>query len=123
MEPRSDAETKVVEDCVADTPEECEGKIDADPAAGKFRVTELPEGWYQLVELEAPLGFRKEDTPHYLEINSSQLIATAGSIENKPIDTAVLPKTGGRGFLPTVLGGLGIVLYGLWLSRRERKSA
>lgn len=123
MEPRSDAETKVVEDCVADTPEECEGEIDADPAAGKFRVTELPEGWYQLVELEAPLGFRKEDTPHYLEINSSQLIATAGSIENKPIDTAVLPKTGGRGFLPTVLGGLGIVLYGLWLSRRERKSA
>ena len=94
MEPRSDAETKVVEDCVADTPEECEGKIDADPAAGKFRVTELPEGWYQLVELEAPLGFRKEDTPHYLEINSSQLIATAGSIENKPIDTAVLPKPG-----------------------------
>ena len=123
MEPRSDAETKVVEDCVADTPEECEGEIDTDPSAGKFRVTELPEGWYQLVELEAPLGFRKEDTPHYLEINSSQLIATAGSIENKPIDTAVLPKTGGRGFLPILLGGLGIVLYGLWLSRRERKSA
>ncbi|WP_369344646.1 collagen binding domain-containing protein [Bifidobacterium aquikefiricola] len=50
--------TRTVTDCVANDASGCSDSLDKDPAAGKFNVTGLPYGNYNLTETAAPSGYQ-----------------------------------------------------------------
>lgn len=122
--------------------------VDADTAAGKFKVTGMPWGSYVLTETKAPDGYNLDSTPHYftvgvtnlnnngyvgiigaadasdtvgVEDNAANVIAiNLGEIENEP--GVVLPMTG-RGGLPlwAVLTGIVLVLGVMLMAVKLRK--
>lgn len=128
-----------VTDCISDT--ECSAASkDQAKEAGKFQLTNLDWGTYELVETQAPTGFKKSETTYTFVIgkdNAStveiQIKGANGAdvdgniITNTPITVNSLPFTGTgsqtpRMFLPYVLGTVGAGLavgLGLHVARRR----
>lgn len=101
---------------------------DSDPAPGAFRVTGLPinDQSYQLVESEAPSGYRLDTTSHSFTITAAvRDHAFAAPFVNTKVDVPTIPLTGGRGahvFLiaGAVLGGLALAVATLRRHRTRR---
>ncbi len=128
-----------VTDCISDTGCSAASKDQA-KEAGKFQLTNLDWGTYELVETQAPTGFKKSETTYTFVIgkdNAStveiQIKGANGAdvdgniITNTPITVNSLPFTGTgsqtpRMFLPYVLGTVGAGLavgLGLHVARRR----
>jgi hypothetical protein len=109
-------------DCEKDSADDCEG-ADSDPAAGKFLVTPLTDGRYELIETRAPSGYQLDPTPRYIEVVGSTAFGVP--IENKQAEVPGLPLTGGLG-ASTIFMGSGILgalmLLGLLIQRRYQRS-
>lgn len=109
----------IVEDCVANAPEDCDGS-DVHPGAGRFTVDPLEDGRYRLVETRAPAGYQLDPTPRYIQV----LGATdfGAPIENEPQEGPVLPLTGGVGSLGFWVGAgvLGALVAAGLLRQRLR---
>lgn len=94
--PGEAAEPIVIEDCVADSPDDCTGP-DRDPAAGEFLVEDLPWGEYTLEEIQAPAGYYPRLDPLEVTIDSDSLAVQLGLQGNRPVQAPELPLTGGLG--------------------------
>ncbi|KAB8299622.1 cell surface protein [Bifidobacterium apri] len=106
---------------------------DTNPAAGGFKLANLPWGTYTLVEQKAPNGYVADTTPHTFiivrstatnPIDANQLAHDVGSIENE-ISITSLPMTGGE-WTPRNVALIGIsalvlaaVSYGIAKRRRR----
>lgn len=112
-----------VTDCVLDQNSKgqtCDGP-DKDETAGKFTLTGLETGTYELTESKAPAGYVKSDKTYTFEITETEpetavAIKDGDSVvtDNKIVNTkvlAALPLTGGRSALDwAVAGGVLAVL-------------
>jgi hypothetical protein len=113
-----------VEDCVADTVDECGDGPDTDPEAGRFRVVGLEWDDYTLTETKAPPGYKllPADAIDPFTIDAAHLDIAIGGIENEQQAVPGIPLTGGLGqdgfFLAG--GGLFAALLTLFLIRRRK---
>jgi len=111
-----------VTDCVEAVAADCAGP-DLDPSAGGFRVGELADGEYRLVETRAPAGYVLDDQPRYITVQG--ITAFDLPIENVQQDGPQMPLTGGMGTLWIFLGaGLagGIAVLLVLMRRRSHRS-
>lgn len=136
-----------VTDCINDDNTKCptdsqnpQNPTDRDGKAGEFQLTNLDWGTYELVETQAPTGFKKSETIYTFVIGKDntgtvkiQIKGENGTdvdgniITNTPITVNSLPFTGTgsqtpRMFLPYVLGTVGAGLavgLGLHVARRR----
>lgn len=81
-----------LDDCVAAP---CAG-ADEDALGGKFRLTGLRPGVYQLAETRAPVGFLLATTPITVTVTAGGT-ATLAPIVNQQAPAPLLPLTGGMG--------------------------
>lgn len=96
-----------VEDCRADSADDCTGP-DKDPAAGGFLVEGLTWGDYELKEKSAPAGYVLSKDVHGVRIGAANAGTTIdlGSFTNAMHGSPTIPLTGGRGAqLFLLLGG------------------
>ncbi|WP_249932816.1 SpaA isopeptide-forming pilin-related protein [Bifidobacterium moukalabense] len=136
-----------VTDCINDDDTKCptdsqnpQNPTDRDGKAGEFQLTNLDWGTYELVETQAPTGFKKSETTYTFVIDKDHtgtvMIQIKGEngvdvdgniITNTPVTVSSLPFTGTgaqtpRMFLPYVLGAVGAGLavgLGLHVTRRR----
>ena len=133
-----------VTDCISDDDTKCptdsQNPTDRDGKAGEFQLKNLDWGTYELVETQAPAGFKKSETTYTFVIDKDhtgtveiQIKGENGAdvdgniITNTPITVNSLPFTGTgsqtpRMFLPYVLGTVGAGLavgLGLHVARRR----
>lgn len=124
--------------------------VDLDGASGKFKISGLVWGEYQLIESKAPDGYDLDTTPHTFRIGPAEdsdvtgewytssgfktdstdaynantaFTVDGGSITNTP--GVVLPGTGGEGLNKMYTAGflaVAIAVAGLALSLRRRQS-
>lgn len=124
--------------------------VDLDGASGKFKISGLDWGEYQLIESKAPDGYDLDTTPHTFRIGPAEdsdvtgdwytsngfnanttgaynantaFTVDGGSITNTP--GVVLPGTGGEGLNKMYTAGflaVAIAVAGLALSLRRRQS-
>jgi hypothetical protein len=92
----NDDEALAITDCVEDSAESCIGP-DTDPAAGKFKVVDLPWGDYTLTETIAPAGYYPaSEIPFTVGVGEDVVLDVAlGDVVNTPIEGPDLPFTGG----------------------------
>ena len=102
-------------------------KKDVDPAAGGFKVDQLPLGSYTIEEVQAPKGYgvnekRKSENIELTAANAANGVAVTDAFVNYPdvVTPGTLPRTGGNGLglpigIATLLLGAGLVLL-----RRKR---
>lgn len=124
--------------------------VDLDGTAGKFKISGLAWGEYELVESKAPDGYDLDTTPHTFRIgpleggtitgdwyantnfetdgkssySDASLTVNGGNVENKP--GVVLPGTGGAGdywiYAAALVAALiGVVAAGMALKVRRRQ--
>lgn len=60
-----------------------EDKQDEDTAAGKFKVSDLVDGTYQLREMHAPNGYKKSDTVYTITITDGKASWSPGITDSK----------------------------------------
>lgn len=136
-----------VTDCISDDDTKCptdsqnpQNPTDRDSKAGEFQLKDLDWGTYELVETQAPDGFKKSETTYTFVIDKDHTgtveiqikgengaDVTGNIITNTPITVNSLPFTGTgsqtpRMFLPYVLGTVGAGLavgLGLHVARRR----
>lgn len=136
-----------VTDCISDDDTKCptdsqnpQNPTDRDSKAGEFQLKDLDWGTYELVETQAPAGFKKSETTYTFVIDKDHTgtveiqikgengaDVTGNIITNTPITVNSLPFTGTgsqtpRMFLPYVLGTVGAGLavgLGLHVARRR----
>lgn len=120
--PNPETTELIVTDCVADDAEGCATQADTDQRAGHFKVTGLAWGSYELVEVTAPGGYLllKDSLP--FEIGRGSLEVSLGAIENVPIVSPELPLAGGTGSHAFLIGGFGLVIFGLALAGSNIRS-
>lgn len=152
----SDATLGTVTDCVdgQNGVAKCSAQtgeyVDLDGASGKFKISGLDWGEYQLIESKAPDGYDLDTTPHTFRIGPAEdsdvtgdwytsngfnanttgaynantaFTVDGGSITNTP--GVVLPGTGGEGLNKMYTAGflaVAIAVAGLALSLRRRQS-
>lgn len=135
-----------VADCSAQTGE----YVDLDGAAGRFKISGLAWGEYELIESKAPDGYDLDATPHKFRIgpledgniagdwyansnfktdgkssySDASLTVNGGNVENKP--GVILPGTGGAGdywiYAAALVAALiGVVAAGMALKVRRRQ--
>ena len=125
--------------------------VDLDGASGKFKISGLVWGEYQLIESKAPDGYDLDTTPHTFRIGpleggnivgdwyasdnfnttgtsaynaETSFTVSGGSIENRP--GAILPATGGEGdswiyATAMAVALIGVVAAGMALKVRRRQ--
>lgn len=124
--------------------------VDLDGASGKFKISGLVWGEYQLIESKAPDGYDLDTTPHTFRIgpleggtitgdwyantnfetdgkssySDASLTVNGGNVENKP--GVILPGTGGAGdywiYAAALVAALiGVVAAGMALKVRRRQ--
>ncbi|MDO5065682.1 MAG: CshA/CshB family fibrillar adhesin-related protein [Propionibacteriaceae bacterium] len=94
-----------VADCVAADATSCTG-LDHDPQGGRFTVTGLAWGQWQLVESQAPLGYVLGTRQEVFSIEASALThQVATPFQNTRTVLPVLPLTGGTAADLYLLGG------------------
>ncbi|WP_431246057.1 SpaA isopeptide-forming pilin-related protein [Leifsonia xyli] len=113
-----------VTDCTAASASLCTG-ADIDPIAGQFRLTNLGPGTYQLVETQAPVGFKLNPTPIPVTLTSALNTVRLPDVVNKQLPVPDIPLTGGLGTdALTITGGsllaamLGLAVWQLIRRRR-----
>lgn len=150
----SEATLGTVTDCVDGQNAKCSTQtskyVDLDGASGKFKISGLDWGEYQLIESKAPDGYDLDTTPHTFRIGPAEdsdvtgewytssgfktdstdaynantaFTVDGGSITNTP--GVVLPGTGGEGLNKMYTAGflaVAIAVAGLALSLRRRQS-
>lgn len=135
-----------VADCSAQTGE----YVDLDGAAGRFKISGLAWGEYELIESKAPDGYDLDATPHKFRIgpledgniagdwyansnfktdgkssySDASLTVNGGNVENKP--GVILPGTGGAGdywiYAAALVAALiGVVAAGMALKVRRQQ--
>ena len=153
----SDATLGTVTDCVdrqngvANCSTQTDAYVDLDGASGKFKISGLGWGEYELVESKAPDGYDLDATSHKFRIGpleggnivgdwyasdnfnttgtsaynaETSFTVSGGSIENRP--GAILPATGGEGdswiYAAALVAALiGVVAAGMALKVRRRQ--
>lgn len=124
--------------------------VDLDGASGKFKISGLDWGEYQIIESKAPDGYDLDTTPHTFRIgpleggtitgdwyantnfetdgkssySDASLTVNGGNVENKP--GVILPGTGGAGdywiYAAALVAALiGVVAAGMALKVRRRQ--
>ncbi|MCI1983689.1 MAG: hypothetical protein LKJ47_02800 [Bifidobacteriaceae bacterium] len=81
--------TRTVTDCVAKDASGCADSLDKDPAGGKFSLTGLMWGNYDLTETAAPSGYQLDSTTHSFTIDGSATV-NVGSFKNVSIPKATV---------------------------------
>lgn len=151
----SEATLGTVTDCVDGQNAKCSTQtskyVDLDGASGKFKISGLDWGEYQLIESKAPDGYDLDTTPHTFRIGpleddniagnwyantdfntegtsayneQTTFTVNGGSIKNKP--GVILPGTGGAGdywiYAAALVAALiGVVAAGMALKVRRRQ--
>ena len=153
----SDATLGTVTDCVdrqngvANCSSQTDAYVDLDGASGKFKISGLGWGEYELVESKAPDGYDLDATSHKFRIGpleggnivgdwyasdnfnttgtsaynaETSFTVSGGSIENRP--GAILPATGGEGdswiyATAMAVALIGVVAAGMALKVRRRQ--
>lgn len=153
----SDATLGTVTDCVdrqngvANCSTQTDAYVDLDGASGKFKISGLGWGEYELVESKAPDGYDLDATSHKFRIGpleggnivgdwyasdnfnttgtsaynaETSFTVSGGSIENRP--GVILPATGGEGdswiyATAMVVALIGVVAAGMALKVRRRQ--
>lgn len=153
----ADATLGTVTDCVndennvADCSTQTGAYVDLDGASGKFKISGLVWGEYQLIESKAPDGYDLDTTPHTFRIGplegdniagnwyantdfnikgtsayneQTTFTVNGGNIKNKP--GVILPGTGGAGdywiYAAALVAALiGVVAAGMALKVRRRQ--
>lgn len=153
----SDATLGTVTDCVdrqngvANCSTQTDAYVDLDGASGKFKISGLGWGEYELVESKAPDGYDLDTTPHTFRIGplegdniagdwyantdfntegtsayneQTTFTVNGGNIKNKP--GVILPGTGGAGdywiYAAALVAALiGVVAAGMALKVRRRQ--
>lgn len=153
----SDATLGTVTDCVdrqngvANCSTQTDAYVDLDGASGKFKISGLGWGEYELVESKAPDGYDLDATSHKFRIGpleggnivgdwyasdnfnttgtsaynaETSFTVSGGSIENRP--GAILPATGGEGdswiyATAMAVALIGVVAAGMALKVRRRQ--
>lgn len=152
----ADATLGTVTDCVndennvADCSTQTGAYVDLDGDSGKFKISGLGWGEYELVESKAPDGYDLDTTPHTFRIgpleggtitgdwyantnfetdgkssySDASLTVNGGNVENKP--GVILPGTGGAGdywiYAAALVAALiGVVAAGMALKVRRRQ--
>lgn len=152
----ADATLGTVTDCVndennvADCSTQTGEYVDLDGASGKFKISGLVWGEYQLIESKAPDGYDLDTTPHTFRIgpleggtitgdwyantnfetdgkssySDASLTVNGGNVKNKP--GVILPGTGGAGdywiYAAALVAALiGVVAAGMALKVRRRQ--
>lgn len=153
----SDATLGTVTDCVdrqngvANCSTQTDAYVDLDGASGKFKISGLGWGEYELVESKAPDGYDLDATSHKFRIGpleggnivgdwyasdnfnttgtsaynaETSFTVSGGSIENRP--GAILPATGGEGdswiyATAMAVALIGVVVAGMALKVRRRQ--
>ncbi|MEN0084887.1 MAG: prealbumin-like fold domain-containing protein [Leifsonia sp.] len=115
----------VVNDCVAAFAAQCTGP-DIDPIGGVFRLTDLGPGTYQLVETQAPIGFRLDPKPIPVTVTSASTTVQLPDVVNAQLPVPAIPFTGGLGtdaLTFTALGVFAVALaLGVWQLIRRRRN-
>lgn len=81
--------TRTVTDCNASAASGCSDSLDKDPAGGKFSLTGLPWGNYDLTETAAPSGYQLDSMTHSFTIDGAATV-NVGSFENVSIPKATV---------------------------------
>ena len=153
----SDATLGTVTDCVdgqngvANCSTQTDAYVDLDGASGKFKISGLAWGEYELIESKAPDGYDLDATSHKFRIGpleggnivgdwyasdnfnttgtsaynaETSFTVSGGSIENRP--GAILPATGGEGdswiyATAMAVALIGVVAAGMALKVRRRQ--
>ncbi len=150
----SDTTLATVIDCVDSQSSKCSAQttsyVDLDGAAGRFKISGLAWGEYELIESKAPDGYDLDATPHKFRIgpledgniagdwyansnfktdgkssySDASLTVNGGNVENKP--GVILPGTGGAGdywiYAAALVAALiGVVAAGMALKVRRRQ--
>lgn len=151
----SDTALATVTDCVDGQSSKCSAQttsyVDLDGDAGKFKISGLDWGEYQLIESKAPDGYDLDTTPHTFRIGpleddniagnwyanthfntkgtsayneQTTFTVNGGNIKNKP--GVILPGTGGAGdywiYAAALVAALiGVVAAGMALKVRRRQ--
>ena len=152
----SDATLGTVTDCVdgqngvANCSTQTDAYVDLDGASGKFKISGLAWGEYELIESRAPDGYDLDTTPHTFRIgpleggtitgdwyantnfetdgkssySDASLTVNGGNVVNKP--GVILPGTGGAGdywiYAAALVAALiGVVAAGMALKVRRRQ--
>lgn len=151
----SEATLGTVTDCVDGQNAKCSTQtskyVDLDGASGKFKISGLDWGEYQLIESKAPDGYNLDTTPHTFRIGplegdniagnwyantdfntkgtsayneQTTFTVNGGNIKNKP--GVILPGTGGAGdywiYAAALVAALiGVVAAGMALKVRRRQ--
>ena len=151
----SEATLGTVTDCVDGQNAKCSTQtskyVDLDGASGKFKISGLDWGEYQLIESKAPDGYDLDTTPHTFRIGplegdniagdwyantdfntegtsayneQTTFTVNGGAIKNKP--GVILPGTGGAGdywiYAAALVAALiGVVAAGMALKVRRRQ--
>ena len=151
----SEATLGTVTDCVDGQNAKCSTQtskyVDLDGASGKFKISGLDWGEYQLIESKAPDGYDLDTTPHTFRIGplegdniagdwyantdfntddtsayneQTTFTVNGGNIKNKP--GVILPGTGGAGdywiYAAALVAALiGVVAAGMALKVRRRQ--
>lgn len=86
-------------------------------ADGTFEVKGLEKGSYNLEEIKAPSGYAKINGDVAFTVSETTYDAVSLEIPNDPAD---LPQTGGIGSALFIVGGLGMVLLGVYVMKRRQ---
>ncbi|WP_197020835.1 SpaA isopeptide-forming pilin-related protein [Corynebacterium vitaeruminis] len=109
----------VITDCIADSAAACSGP-DKDPAAGLFKITDLPTGDYTLIETKSPAGYELlPEAAWEGELTADKADLDIGAITDIGRVVEMLPKTGGMGQWPLVAAGLLLVGIGALAARKR----
>jgi hypothetical protein len=126
--PGAGGATVEIRDCVEPAPVDpepgqpapvvCAGYADKDWTAGGFKIVGLAWGDYSLRESKAPAGYYPIQNPIPFTVGPDsgatvKLVWPLGDQVNNPVQSPVLPLTGGLGRDAFFIAGLGIVALGL----------
>ncbi|GAA1789268.1 hypothetical protein GCM10009768_17880 [Leucobacter iarius] len=109
--------TLTITDCVAAAPTACTGP-DTDPTAGRFALSGLAYGSYELRETRAPAGFVLLRDPIPVTVSSATTVLT--DVVNTQQGVPTIPLTGGLGADGYRLAGGAFVLLMLGLGFGDR---